>query len=217
MGGPVAASGGGSGNNVGPDTARRNVARGNTAAIAQVAARQRKAEANRLPGFVGGLMGGLGDMNRRNITRGLELGGEAVRDERGQVVGVINRNRMGGRVYSGRPGYDPFAPPDNSSDDDQPRAAPAAAPPVAPPAAPPPASPPTSSPGGGAPGSSDQAAPAADPVTPASVVRSPSQTAAAAAGRASPYRRGRRTRSILTSSRGVLGAAPTEKKQLLGS
>ena len=221
MGGPVAESGGGSGSNVGPDTARRNVARGNTAAIAQVAARQRKAEANRLPGFVGGLMGGLGDMNRRNITRGLELGGEAVRDERGQVVGVINRNRMGGRVYSGRPGYDPFAPPDNSSDDDQPRAAPAAAPPeappVAPPAAPPPASPPTSSPDGGAPGSSDQAAPAADPVTPASVVRSPSQTAAAAAGRASPYRRGRRTRSILTSSRGVLGAAPTEKKQLLGS
>ena len=220
MGGPVAASGGGSGNNVGPDTARRNLATGNTAAVNQVAARQRQAEANRLPGTFGAIQGALGDMNRRNITRGLELGGEAVRDERGQVVGVINRNRMGGRVYSGRPGYDPFAPPDNSSDDDQPRSAPAAAPaapPVAPPAAPPPASPPTSSPGGGAPGSSDQAAPAADPVTPASVVRSPSQTAAAAAGRASPYRRGRRTRSILTSSRGVLGAAPTEKKQLLGS
>ena len=162
-------------------------------------------------------MGAMGDMNRRNITRGLELGGEAVRDERGQVVGVINTNRMGARVYSGRAGYNPMSPPDTSSDNDPPRSAPAAAPPVAPPAAPPPASPPTSSPGGGAPGSSDQAAPAADPVQPRSVVRGATETAAAARGRASPYRRNRRTRSILTSSRGVLGAAPTEKKQLLGS
>ena len=198
MGGPVAEDSG----------------RDNRAAVAQVQARQRQAEANRLPGAIGGLMGGLGDMNRRNITRGLELGGEAVRDERGQVVGVINVNQMGARVYSGRPGYNPMSPPDTSSDE---RSAPAAAPPVAPPAAPPPASPPSSSPGGGAPGSSDQAAPAADPVQPRSVVRGAAETAAAARGRASPYRRNRRTRSILTSSRGVLGAAPTEKKQLLGS
>ena len=201
MGGPVAEDSG----------------RDNRAAVAQVQARQRTAEANRVPGTIGNVMGALGDMNRRNITRGLELGGEAVRDERGQVVGVINVNQMGARTYSGRPGYNPMAPPDTSSDNDQPRAAPAAAPPVAPPAAPPPASPPTSSPGGGAPGSSDQAAPAADPVQPRSVVRGATETAAAARGRASPYRRGRRTRSILTSSRGVLGAAPTEKKQLLGS
>ena len=201
MGGPVAEDSG----------------RDNRAAIAQVAARQRTAEANRLPGFVGGLMGGLGDMNRRNIIRGLELGGEAVRDERGQVVGVINLNKMGGRTYSGRPGYNPMAPPDTSSDNDQPRSAPAAAPPVAPPAAPPPASAPPSSPGGGAPVSSGPAAPAADPVQPRSIVRGATETAAAARGRASPYRRNRRTRSILTSSRGVLGDAPTEKKQLLGS
>ena len=206
MGGPVAEDSG----------------RDNRAAVNQIAARQRQAEANRLPGAIGATMGALGDMNRRNITRGLELGGEAVRDERGQVVGVINRNQMGARVYSGRPGYNPMSPPDTSSDDDQPRAAPAAAPPpaappVAPPAAPPPASPPTSSPGGGAPGSSGPAAPAADPVQPRSVVRGAADTAAAARGRASPYRRGRRTRSILTSSRGVLGDAPTEKKQLLGS
>lgn len=198
MGGPVAEDSG----------------RDNRAAIAQVASRQRTAEANRLPGTFGAIQGAMGDMNRRNITRGLELGGEAVRDERGQVVGVINVNQMGGRVYSGRPGYNPMAPPDTSSDE---RSAPAAAPPVAPPAAPPPASPPTSSPGGGAPGSSDQAAPAADPVQPRSVVRGATETAAAARGRASPYRRNRRTRSILTSSRGVLGDAPTEKKQLLGS
>ena len=201
MGGPVAEDSG----------------RDNRAAIAQVQARQRTAEANRLPGTIGNVMGALGDMNRRNITRGLELGGEAVRDERGQVVGVINVNQMGARVYSGRAGYNPMSPPDTSSDDDRPRSAPAAAPPVAPPAAPPPASPPTSSPGGGAPGSSDQAAPAADPVQPRSVVRGATETAAAARGRASPYRRNRRTRSILTSSRGVLGDAPTEKKQLLGS
>ena len=198
MGGPVAEDSG----------------RDNRRAIAQVQSRQRTAEANRLPGLLGGLMGGLGDMNRRNITRGLQLGGEAVRDERGQVVGVINVNQMGARVYSGRAGYNPMSPPDTSSDE---RSAPAAAPPVAPPAAPPPASPPTSSPGGGAPGSSDQAAPAADPVQPRSVVRGATETAAAARGRASPYRRNRRTRSILTSSRGVLGDAPTEKKQLLGS
>lgn len=201
MGGPVAEDSG----------------RDNRAAVNQVAARQRTAEANRLPGTVGAVMGAMGDINRRNITRGLELGGEAVRDERGQVVGVINRNQMGGRVYSGRPGYNPMSPTDNSSDDDQPRAAPAAAPPVAPPAAPPPASPPTSSPGGGAPGSSGPAAPAVDPVQPRSVVRDATETAAASSGRASPYSRNRRTRSILTSSRGVLGAAPTEKKQLLGS
>ncbi len=201
MGGPVAEDSG----------------RDNRAAIAQVAARQRTAEANRLPGFVGGLIGGLGDKTRRDITRGLELGGEAVRDERGQVVGVINLNKMGGRTYSGRPGYNPMAPPDTSSDNDQPRSAPAAAPPVAPPAAPPPASAPPSSPGGGAPVSSGPAAPAADPVQPRSIVRGATETAAAARGRASPYRRNRRTRSILTSSRGVLGDAPTEKKQLLGS
>jgi hypothetical protein len=201
MGGPVAEDSG----------------RDNRAAVAQVQARQRSAEARRLPGAIGGLMGALGDMNRRNITRGLELGGEAVRDERGQVVGVINVNQMGGRVYSGRPGYNPMAPPDTSSDNNQPRAAPAAAPPVAPPAAPPPASPPTSSPGGGAPGSSGQAAPAADPIQPRSVVRDATETAAASRGRSSPYRRNRRSRSILTSSRGVLGNAPTEKKQLLGS
>lgn len=198
MGGPVAEDSG----------------RDNRAAITQVQARQRRAEANRLPGAIGAAMGAMGDMTRRNITRGLELGGEAVRDERGQVVGVINTNRMGGRVYSGRAGYNPMSPPDTSSDNDQPRSTPAAAPP---PAAPPPASPPPSSPGGGAPGSSGPAAPAADPVQPRSVVRGAADTAAAARGRASPYRRGRRTRSILTSSRGVLGAAPTEKKQLLGS
>ena len=198
MGGPVAEDSG----------------RDNRAAITQVQARQRRAEANRLPGTLGAIQGAMGDMTRRNITRGLELGGEAVRDERGQVVGVINTNRMGGRVYSGRAGYNPMSPPDTSSDNDQPRSAPAAAPP---PAAPPPASPPPSSPGGGAPGSSGPAAPAADPVQPRSVVRGAADTAAAARGRSSPYRRGRRTRSILTSSRGVLGAAPTEKKQLLGS
>ena len=198
MGGPVAEDSG----------------RDNRAAIAQVQARQRTAEANRLPGTIGNVMGALGDATRSRIQRGLQLGGEAVRDERGQVVGVINVNQMGARVYSGRPGYNPMAPPDTSSDE---RSAPAAAPPVAPPAAPPPASPPTSSPGGGAPGSSDQAAPAADPVQPRSVVRGATETAAAARGRASPYRRNRRTRSILTSSRGVLGDAPTEKKQLLGS
>ena len=201
MGGPVAEDSG----------------RDNRAAIAQVASRQRTAEASRVPGMVGAITGALGDATRRRITRGLELGGEAVRDERGQVVGVINVNQMGARTYSGRPGYNPMAPPDTSSDNDQPRSAPAAPPPVAPPAAPPPASPPTSSPGGGAPGSSDQAAPAADPVQPRSVVRGATETAAAARGRASPYRRNRRTRSILTSSRGVLGDAPTEKKQLLGS
>ena len=201
MGGPVAEDSG----------------RDNRAAIAQVASRQRTAEANRLPGTFGAIQGAMGDMNRRNITRGLELGGEAVRDERGQVVGVINTNRMGARVYSGRAGYNPMSPPDTSSDNDRPRAAPAAAPPVAPPAAPPPASAPPSSPGGGAPGSSGPSAPAADPVQPRSVVRGATETAAAARGRASPYRRNRRTRSILTSSRGVLGDAPTEKKQLLGS
>jgi len=201
MGGPVAEDSG----------------RDNRAAIAQVQARQRTAEANRLPGTIGNVMGALGDATRSRIQRGLQLGGEAVRDERGQVVGVINVNQMGARVYSGRAGYNPMSPPDTSSDDDRPRSAPAAAPPVAPPAAPPPASPPTSSPGGGAPGSSDQAAPAADPVQPRSVVRGATETAAAARGRASPYRRNRRTRSILTSSRGVLGDAPTEKKQLLGS
>jgi hypothetical protein len=198
MGGPVAEDSG----------------RDNRAAVNQVAARQRRAEANRLPGAIGAAMGAMGDMNRRNITRGLELGGEAVRDDRGQVVGVINTNRMGARVYSGRGEFNPFAPPDMSSDNDQPRAASAAAPP---PAAPPPASAPPSSPGGGAPGSSGPAAPAADPVQPRSVVRGATETAAAARGRSSPYRQGRRTRSILTSSRGVLGAAPTEKKQLLGS
>ena len=196
MGGPVAEDSG----------------RDNRAAVAQVQSRQRTAEANRLPGLYGGLMGGLGDMNRRNIIRGLELGGEAVRDERGQVVGVINLNKMGARVYSGRPGYDPNAPkPERRSDEQPSTASPAAAPSL------PPASPPTSSPGGGAPGSSGQAAPAADPIRPASVVRSAGETAAVTRGRASPYMRGRRTRSILTSSRGVLGAAPTEKKQLLGS
>lgn len=198
MGGPVAEDSG----------------RDNRAAIAQVQARQRQAEANRFPGTIGAAMGAMGDMTRRNITRGLELGGEAVRDERGQVVGVINTNRMGARVYSGRAGYNPMSPPDTSSDNDPPRSAPAAAPP---PAAPPPASAPPSSPGGGASDSSGPAAPAADPVQPRSVVRGATETAAAARGRASPYRRGRRTRSILTSSRGVLGAAPTEKKQLLGS
>tara|TARA_A100001391_G_scaffold107918_1_gene72292 strand:- start:189 stop:779 length:591 start_codon:yes stop_codon:yes gene_type:complete len=196
MGGPVAEDSG----------------RDNRAAVAQVQSRQRTAEANRLPGLLGGLMGGLGDMNRRNIIRGLELGGEAVRDERGQVVGVINLNKMGARVYSGRPGYDPNAPkPERRSDEQPSTASPAAAPSL------PPASPPTSSPGGGAPGSSGQAAPAADPIRPASVVRSAGETAAVTRGRASPYMRGRRTRSILTSSRGVLGDAPTEKKQLLGS
>ena len=88
MGGPVAEDSG----------------RDNRAAIAQVQARQRSAEAGRRPGVVGAALGAMGDMTRRNITRGLELGGEAVRDERGQVVGVINTNRMGARVYSGRAG-----------------------------------------------------------------------------------------------------------------
>ena len=199
MGGPVAEDSG----------------RDNRAAIAQIEARQRQAEANRLPGTLGAIQGAMGDSTRNRITRGLELGGEAVRDERGQVVGVVNVNQMGARVYSGRAGYNPMSPPDTSSDnDDRPRAA---APAPAPAPAPPPASAPPSSPGGGAPGSSGPAAPAADPVQPASVVRGSAATAAAARGRASPYRRGRRTRSILTSSRGVLGAAPTEKKQLLGS
>tara|TARA_R100001510_G_C7652016_1_gene209819 strand:+ start:1001 stop:1591 length:591 start_codon:yes stop_codon:yes gene_type:complete len=196
MGGPVAEDSG----------------RDNRRAIAQVQSRQRTAEANRLPGLMGGLMGGLGDMNRRNIIRGLELGGEAVRDERGQVVGVINLNKMGARVYSGRPGYDPNAPkPERRSDEQPSTASPAAAPSL------PPANLPASSPVSGAPGSSGQAAPAADPIRPASVVRSAGETAAVTRGRASPYMRGRRTRSILTSSRGVLGDAPTEKKQLLGS
>jgi hypothetical protein len=48
------------------------------------------------------------------------------------------------------------------------------------------------------------------------VVRSASDTAATTRGRQSPYARGRRTRTVLTSGRGVLGAAPTEKTTLLG-
>lgn len=195
MGGPVAEDSG----------------RDNRAAVAQVQARQRQAEANRLPGTLGAIQGAMGDFSRRNITRGLELGGEAVRDERGQVVGVINRNQLGGRVYSGRAGYNPFAPPDTSSDNDEPRAAPAAAPPAAPPAATPPASP-----TGGAPTSSTGPAQPAEPIQPRSVVRSASDTAATTRGRQSPYARGRRTRTVLTSGRGVLGAAPTEKTTLLG-
>ena len=166
MGGPVAEDSG----------------RDNRAAIAQIEARQRQAEANRLPGTLGAIQGAMGDSTRNRITRGLELGGEAVRDERGQVVGVVNVNQMGARVYSGRAGYNPMSPPDTSSDnDDRPRAA---APAPAPAPAPPPASAPPSSPGGGAPGSSGPAAPAADPVQPASVVRGSAATAAAARGRA---------------------------------
>lgn len=199
MGGPVAEDSG----------------RDNRAAVAQVQARQRTAEANRLPGTLGAIQGAMGDATRRRITRGLELGGEAVRDERGQVVGVINMNQLGGRVYSGRAGYNPFAPPDTSSDDNNQRqAAPAAAAPVAPPVAPPPAT--STPPAGSAPTSSTPAAPPAEPIQPRSVVRSASETAAVTRRRQSPYARGRRTRTVLTSGRGVLGAAPTEKKQLLG-
>ena len=210
MGGPVAEDSG----------------RDNRRAVNQVQARQRQAEANRLPGTLGSIQGAMGDMNRRNITRGLELGGEAVRDNRGQVVGVVNRNRMGGRVYSGRAGFDPFDLSDTKRRDDRPSERPAATAsaataPVAPPVAPPPAAAPVDpSPAGDTSGgnaASQAAAPAVDPVQPRAVVRSAAQTAAVTSGRASPYRRRRRTRSILTSSRGVLGDAPTQKKQLLGS
>ena len=171
-------------------------------------------------------MGGLGDMSRRNITRGLDLGGEAVRDERGQVVGVINRNQMGGRVYSGRPGYDPFAPPDNSSDDDQPSAASTAStatpppkPPAKEPAKPPakePAKPPAKEPPADTATDPVAATPKKNSIQPGDVVYAGSgeDDGSGTGGKKKPKRK--KGGTIMTGAQGVIGDAPIEKSTLLG-
>jgi len=53
----------------------------------------------------------LGTKMSGNILSKINEGGEAVRDDSGMIVGVVHDGLLGGRVYTGRPGFNPFAPP----------------------------------------------------------------------------------------------------------
>jgi hypothetical protein len=52
-----------------------------------------------------------------NILSKINEGGEAVRDDSGMIVGVIHDGLLGGKVYTGRPGFNPFAPPERPERD----------------------------------------------------------------------------------------------------
>ena len=53
----------------------------------------------------------LGTKMSGNILSKINEGGEAVRDDSGMIVGVVHDGLLGGRVYTGRPGFNPFALP----------------------------------------------------------------------------------------------------------
>ena len=78
------------------------------------AAQQLEARAEqktRIPGLSGVALDVVGQasLNRQaNILRGQSTTAEPVRDDAGDVVGVVSRGLFGGRVYSGRPGSSPI-------------------------------------------------------------------------------------------------------------
>lgn len=53
----------------------------------------------------------LGTKMSGNILSKINEGGEAVRDDSGMIVGVVHDGFLGGKVYTGRPEYNPFASP----------------------------------------------------------------------------------------------------------
>ena len=59
----------------------------------------------------------LGTRMAGNILSKINEGGEAVRDDSGMIVGVIHDGLLGGKVYTGRPGFNPFAPPERPERD----------------------------------------------------------------------------------------------------
>ena len=65
-----------------------------------------------MPGLGGLLMEGMNRLGQgvsRNIAEKIEAGGQPVLDENNQIVGVVHEGGLfGGRVYTGRPGYDPI-------------------------------------------------------------------------------------------------------------
>ena len=82
---------------------------------------EREAQKTRIPGFTGMALDAIGQASIRrqaNILRGQSTTAEPVRDDRGQVVGVMSRGLFGGRVYSGRPEFDPTRTGMQSNRDD---------------------------------------------------------------------------------------------------
>lgn len=65
------------------------------------------------PGLGGMLMEGMNRLGQgvdRNVADKIEAGGQPVMDENNQIVGVVHEGGLfGGRVYTGRSGYDPIS------------------------------------------------------------------------------------------------------------
>ena len=58
----------------------------------------------------------VGSRMARNILDKINEGGEAITDDSGMIVGVVHDGILG-KVYTGRPGFNPFAPPERPEKD----------------------------------------------------------------------------------------------------
>ncbi len=58
----------------------------------------------------------VGSRMAGNILNKINEGGEAIRDDSGMIVGVVHDGILG-KVYTGRPGFNPFAPPERPDKD----------------------------------------------------------------------------------------------------
>ena len=90
---------------------QRNFAR-NIQAAQELEARER--QKTRIPGFSGMALDAIGQASisrQANLLRGQSTTAEPVRDDGGQVVGVVSSGLFGGRVYSGRPDMAPDVTP----------------------------------------------------------------------------------------------------------
>jgi hypothetical protein len=58
----------------------------------------------------------VGSRMAGNILDKINEGGEAIRDDSGMIVGVVHDGILG-KVYTGRPGFNPFAPPERPEKD----------------------------------------------------------------------------------------------------
>lgn len=63
-----------------------------------------------LPGPIGKIARGISQGMTKNILEKIEAGGQAIQNpSTGEIVGVVTDNFFGGKVYTGRPEFDPVA------------------------------------------------------------------------------------------------------------
>ena len=63
-----------------------------------------------LPGPIGQIARGISQGMTKNILEKIEAGGQAIQNpSTGEIVGVVTDNFFGGKVYTGRPEFDPVA------------------------------------------------------------------------------------------------------------